>query len=457
MTLIHETNHHATPIALMPVAAYGDWLTQQSEFARNYLVATGFKASYGAQALVPSVDGKLAAVLVLADDTDLYALSKLARTLPAGPYQLANQAQEDSVQLLLGFALGGYQFNKYLPKKVAPKVELIVGNAAIRFDALHLAGAVKSARDMVNTPTEDMGPEHLLERIDAIAKAQGGRVSDVSGDALLQQNFPAIHAVGRASHRAPRLIELNWGNDQHPRVVLVGKGVCFDTGGLDMKAADGMALMKKDMGGAAVAIALAELVMAMQLPVRLKLLVPAVENAIGPNAYRPGEVIATRAGLRVEIGNTDAEGRVILCDALTYGAEFQPELMLDFATLTGAARIALGADLPAMFCHDDALAQELLACARQVQDPLWRMPLWQDYQSMIDSPIADINNAGSSRLAGAITAALYLDRFVPKNLAWVHIDTYCWNDMERPGRGKGGDCQSLRACFAYLLARYGDL
>ncbi len=454
MNLLDRADAQTIPIELLEPAAYGDWLTRQSEFVRNYLVSSQFRANSGAQMSIPGSDGKIARVLVIGSDSDVYALAKLPTSLPSGSYQLGLVSQETNEKLLLGFLLGCYQFTRYLPKRKPSNVYLVASETRARSRAQHLAQAVLRARDLVNTPTEDLGPEQLAAEIAELAKTYGARMSEVVGEQLLEQNFPAIHAVGRASHRAPRLVELNWGSDADPRVVIVGKGVCFDTGGLDLKPADGMLLMKKDMGGAAVAIALAELIMAERLPIRLKLLVPAVENAIGPNAYRPGEVIATRLGLSVEIGNTDAEGRVILCDALAYGAEFQPDLMIDFATLTGAARIALGADLPATFSHDDQLMFELLKCGMAVQDPLWRMPLWQDYNRLIESPIADLNNAGSSRLAGPITAALYLDHFVPKSLAWVHIDTYCWNDTEKPGRSKGGACQGLRASFAYLQARY---
>ena len=308
-------------------------------------------------------------------------------------------------------------------------------------------------RDLVNTPTEHMGPQELEHVVREIALAYGAEVEVVEGDALLEANFPAIHAVGRASHRAPRLIELRWGEASHPHLAVVGKGVCFDTGGLDIKAAAGMRNMKKDMGGAAHAIALAELVMARRLPLRLTLLVPAVENAIGPNAFRPGEVIATRKGVSVEIDNTDAEGRVVLCDALAYAGEQSPALLLDFATLTGAARIALGPELPALYSNDDALANDWLAAGVHTRDPLWRMPLWQPYLRYLTSHVADIANASSSTMAGSITAAIYLQRFVPKDQAWAHVDVYSWNDSERPGHPVGGEAQGLRAAFAMLKAR----
>ncbi|HVC16066.1 MAG TPA: leucyl aminopeptidase family protein, partial [Rhodanobacter sp.] len=287
-----------------------------------------------------------------------------------------------------------------------------------------------------------------------LGKAHKAKVRGWVGDELLEANFPTIHAVGRASHRAPRLIELTWGKASHPKLVLIGKGVCFDSGGLDIKSADGMRNMKKDMGGAAHAIALAGLIMHAQLPVRLILLVPAVENALAGNAIRPGDVIATRAGLTVEIDNTDAEGRLVLCDALSYGAERQPDLMIDFATLTGAARVALGPDLPALFANRDELASAVLTAGRAVNDPLWQLPLWRPYRKLLESQLADFANAGPSRHAGAITAALYLERFVPDAIAWLHLDTYAWNDTDRPGRPRGGEAMGMRALFEMLRRRY---
>ncbi len=308
-------------------------------------------------------------------------------------------------------------------------------------------------RDLVNTPTEHMGPDELEAAARELAQAHGAAVAVVAGDALLAQHYPAIHAVGRASHRAPRLIELTWGEASHPHVAICGKGVCFDTGGLDLKAAAGMRHTKKDMGGAAHALALAGLVMARRLPLRLTLLVAAVENAIGPNAFRPGEVIATRKGVSVEIDNTDAEGRLVLGDALTRACELSPDLLLDFATLTGAARIALGPDLPALYANDEALAQDWLAAGQQVRDPLWRMPLWRPYLRYLTSGIADLANSSNTTMAGSVTAALYLERFVEDGVRWGHVDVYAWNDGDRPGKPAGGEAQGLRAAYALLKAR----
>jgi leucyl aminopeptidase len=295
-----------------------------------------------------------------------------------------------------------------------------------------------------------MGPEDLSDVAREQAERFGGEFDEWVGDELLSQNFPAIHAVGRASSRPPRLLEINWGNPKHPRVSIVGKGVCFDSGGLDIKTAEGMRLMKKDMGGAAHAIALARLVMQRNLPLRLQMLVPAVENAISGNAFRPGDVLRTRKGLTVEIGNTDAEGRLVLCDALAYAVEGQPRTLIDFATLTGAARIAMGPELPPFFANDERLAASLQAAAEDARDPIWRMPLWRNYRRLFDSDVADFNNSGKAGFAGAIVGALFLDYFVPGDVAWAHFDVYAWNDLSRPGRPLGGDAQGLRAVLRAL-------
>lgn len=446
----------AVPIDLVLESEYAAWLGGQDPATQAQLGAQRFEGKRYTQALVFHATGGVARAVVGARSLDdNWALGNAALSLPPHAYTLNPGFPAGTRhRLALGFALGAYQFLRYKPKAARAAARLVVDDANERAEIERLAGAVHGARDLVNTPTEHMGPEQMEEVIAAIAATYGGEIQSRVGEDLLRSNFPAIHAVGRASHRAPRLIELNWGDPAHPRVAIVGKGVCFDTGGLDMKSSDGMAMMKKDMGGAAVAIHLAQLVMDAKLPVRLQLLVAAVENAIGPNAYRPGEVIATRAGLSIEIGNTDAEGRVILCDALTYACESEPELICDFATLTGAARIALGPDLPALFANREELSLDLIAAGREAGDPLWPMPLWEDYYGMIDSKIADMNNSGGSRMAGAITAALYLKRFVPDRIPWMHLDTYCWSDG-KPGRPSGGDCQGLRAAFAYLQQRYG--
>ena len=446
-----------TPIVAVRSSDLVDFLATAPASTRAWVETFGFAATPGSVLLVPDADGRPALVLAgIGDIADPFAFGHLPMALPEGIYHLADSGgvRLDPATVLLGWGLGAYQFDRYRKPPRAPARLALDADAAELADAYAQLKASRLVRDLVNTPTQDMGPEQLEAVVHRIGQAYGGTVNAVTGDALLQQNFPTIHAVGRASHRAPRLIELHWGEVSHPRLSIVGKGVCFDSGGLDIKPADGMRWMKKDMGGAAHAIGLAQLVMACRLPVRLQLLVPAVENSIGPDAFRPGEVITTRKGLRVEIDNTDAEGRLVLCDALAYAAESAPELILDFATLTGAARIALGPDLPALFANDDALRDDFSAAARAVRDPLWPLPLWQPYHSYLKSYIADFANSGPSRMGGAITAALYLERFVPAAQAWAHLDTYSWNDLDRPGKPMGGEAQSLRAAWQLLKRRF---
>jgi leucyl aminopeptidase len=377
--------------------------------------------------------------------------------LPAGDYHLAPSPIElDPAAAVLSWRLGAYVFERYKPRARAAAQLMLPADARSR-RGLMLAESIEAVRDLVNTPAEDMGPEALAQAVQRVAKEQGARFQQVIGDDLLKKNFPAIHAVGRAASgkaRAPRLIELNWGKPKDPRITLVGKGVCFDTGGLDIKSADGMRMMKKDMGGAANALGLARMIMAAKLPVRLQLLIPAVENAIAGNAYRPGDVFRTRKGLHIEIGNTDAEGRVILCDALAYGAESKPDLLIDMATLTGAARVALGGQLPALFCRRMDLARDLVDRGLSLHDPMWHMPLWHDYHVGIESDIADIVNTGRGPAGGAITAALFLEDFVPADQDWLHLDLFAWNDMARPGRPVGGEAQTLRTLFDHLERRY---
>ena len=444
-----------TPLAALTAATLPGWLDTQPAATRRWIGAMGFSAQPGTWCGVPGNDGGVAQILAgVAESPDLYALAHLPLALPPGDYALALWPPAlDAAQAALGFALGAYQYTRYRqPRREPARLAVPAGVDALALR--RVLAACRLVRDLVNTPTEDLGPEQLADAVRQVAAAGGASVREWVGDELLAANFPAIHAVGRASHRAPRLVELDWGGAGKPLLAIVGKGVCFDTGGLDLKTADGMRWMKKDMGGAAHALALAQWVMAQQLPVRLRLLIPAVENAIGPQSYRPGEVLRTRAGHRVEIDNTDAEGRVVLCDALSYAVEQQPELLLDFATLTGAARVALGPDLPALFANDESLSQSILAAGRERLDPLWPMPLWRPYRALFESPIADFANASSTRHAGAITAALYLDRFVPETLPWAHVDVYAWNDAERPGRPRGGEAQGLRAFMAFLAQRY---
>ncbi|MET0255142.1 MAG: leucyl aminopeptidase family protein [Luteibacter sp.] len=444
----------AIPIETVDAASMPGLEARLTPAHRQWMASTNFRPTPGSVVLLPDTSGLIERVLVGVDPTDpLMALGALPFRLPEGVYELAKESAEGDRDLIaLGWALGAYRFDRYRSRGRAP-AQLLVDAATVR--ALQpIVDATYQVRDLVNTPTEDMGPEHLAEAIRAHATTHKAKVREWVGDELLAANFPTIHAVGRASHRAPRLIELTWGKASNPKLVIVGKGVCFDTGGLDIKPSDGMRWMKKDMGGAAHAIALAGLIMQARLPVRLTLLVPAVENAISGNAMRPGEVIRTRAGHTVEVDNTDAEGRLVLCDAIAYAVEQSPDLIVDFATLTGAARVALGPEVPALFTNRDQLADHVIGAAEVSADPLWRLPLWRPYRRMLDSYIADFANSGASRHAGAITAALYLERFVPEGQNWMHLDTYSWNDTDRPAHPRGGEAQGLRAFYRFLSERY---
>ena len=440
------------PLHAVSKAGYAAWRDAQPLAVQAWLDAQRFDASTGSAQSWADADGRVAgAVLGVEDRLDPYAWAHAPRALPAGDWRLAGDIDADAARALqLGWGLGRYRFARY--KASTPPASRLVADA---FDAetFDLLAACVRVRDLVNTPTEHMGPDELEAAAREIAQAHGAAIEVTAGDALIARNYPAIHAVGRASHRAPRIIELGWGDASHPHVAICGKGVCFDTGGLDLKAAAGMRNMKKDMGGAAHALALAELVMARRLPLRITLLVAAVENAIGPNAFRPGEVIATRKGVSVEIDNTDAEGRIVLSDALARACELAPDLLLDFATLTGAARVALGPDLPALYANDEALAQGWLDAGMQARDPLWRMPLWRPYLRYLTSGIADLANASNTTMAGSVTAALFLERFVAGGTRWAHLDVYAWNDSDRPGRPAGGEAMGLRAAYAMLKAR----
>jgi leucyl aminopeptidase len=453
MTVITDKKafEKAVPILATDTRRLPKLFEMLSAAERRWAEASGFDGAPHTHHLVPDAKGGIARVLVgVRDADDPWALAGLPLKLPRARYALAkgplNIAPDKAA---FAWDLGGYQFTRYRKSKRKP-ADLQLDRSSRVTEALQLAEAVRLVRDLINTPAEEMGPEHLSDIAREQAELFGGEFDEWIGDELLAQNFPAIHAVGRAAARAPRLLEINWGNPKHPRIAIVGKGVCFDTGGLDLKSADGMRLMKKDMGGAAHALALARLVMQRELPVRLQVLIPAVENAVSGNAFRPGDVVRTRKGLTVEIGNTDAEGRVILCDALAYAAEQKPKTIIDFATLTGAARVALGPELPVMFCNDEILAARMLAASDAEEDPMWRLPLWRNYRRLFDSDIADINNSGKGGFAGAIVAALYLDHFVPDDIAWVHFDVFSWNDVSRPGRPAGGEAQGLRAVLAAL-------
>jgi leucyl aminopeptidase len=442
----------AHPLHLVQRDAYAGWRAARPAAVQAWLDAQQFDGSAGTAMAWPDKDGHLAgAALGIGEPLDPFSYAHAPFALPAGDWHtVADVDAATAAAVQLGWGMGCYRFTRYKAAMRAP-ARLIGDFDAACFDIL---AACTRVRDLVNTPTEHMGPDELEAVTRDIATTHGAGITVIAGEDLLTHNYPAIHAVGRASHRAPRLIELLWGDASHPHVVIVGKGVCFDSGGLDIKSAAGMRNMKKDMGGSAHAIALAELIMARKLPLRITLLVAAVENSIGPNAFRPGEVIATRKGVSVEIDNTDAEGRLVLGDALTRAGELQPALIMDFATLTGAARIALGPDLPALYSNDDAVANAWLEAGQRCRDPLWRMPLWRPYLRYLTSGIADLANASNTTMAGSVTAALYLERFVAEGQPWAHVDVYAWNDSDRAGKPAGGEAQSLRAAFAMLQERY---
>jgi leucyl aminopeptidase len=449
-----DRGQQATPIHLIDKKGLEEFVRTLSASQRTALAAQKFEGDGFSHAILPEGDA-WSVVAGVGDAASLssWCMAKLAEVLPAGTYR---RADGEPGAALLGWVTGQYRFDRYRePGKEGPRVLLTKEARAIE-PALAEAAATALVRDLVNTPAEDMGPADLEAAAEAIARSHKASLHVTRGDAL-EREFPMVHTVGRAAERvrSPRMIEIEWGDTKHPRIAIVGKGVCFDSGGLDIKPSSGMLLMKKDMGGAAHALALARLIIESGLPVRLHALVPAVENAVSGNAFRPGDVLRSRAGLSVEIGNTDAEGRLILGDALTRAGEEKPEFVLDFATLTGAARAAVGPDLPALFARRDETAQALIRAGETSDDPCWRLPLWDGYREYLKSDIADINNSHSNGYAGASVAALFLDRFLPEGIDWAHFDTFAWRPAAKPGRPKGGDALGLRASWAMLRERYG--
>ena len=424
--------------------------------ARQFAAANDFAAKPGKLLVLPAADGGIAQVLFGLEDADHKAHDPfrpgaLPGLLPPGVYRFAN-APHDTRLAALAFALGCYRFGRYRTNKI-PEVRLVPPDGIDTAEITRMADAAALARDLINTPPNDMGPAELAEVARDLATRFGAAFNCIDGDELAQ-NFPLIHAVGMASTRSPRLIELSWGDPAHPKVTLVGKGVCFDTGGLDLKPSSGMLIMKKDMGGAANVLALAQMVMDAKLKLRLRVLIPAVENAVAGNAFRPLAISTSRQGLPVETGNTDAEGRLVLADALALADEETPDLLIDLGTLTGAARVALGPDLPPFYTNDEALAGDVASCAKSENDPLWRMPLWPAYDAWLDSKTADITNAPSGGFAGSITCALFLQRFVEHARSWLHVDIYGWTPSAKPGRPEGGECQAARAIYKLLSQRY---
>ncbi|HPQ94522.1 MAG: leucyl aminopeptidase family protein [Thiothrix sp.] len=452
----YEKTDQTLPILLVAENNLAEVTAMLPDFVRNWLRVNDFRGRRGEVCLLPGPDGGVQRVLAGLDPSDgmRWALAGLPEKLPEGDYFLdGDWMADDLIDAAVGWGLGCYRFDQYRQgeKKILPR--LLVEHDPDRVNAL--VEAVTLVRNLINTPANQMMPQDLEEVMSRLAEVHEAEFHAVTGNALLTENFPAIHAVGRASVHAPRLLELNWGDEDDPLITLVGKGVCFDTGGLDIKSSSGMRLMKKDMGGAAHALGLAKLIMQLELPVSLQVLIPAVDNAIAGDAFRPGDILATRAGKSVEVENTDAEGRLILCDALAYGAESDPDVMIDFATLTGAARVALGTEIPVFFANDRSLMQKLQSASARSSELIWNLPLHRPYLDKLKSQTADLMNAGDS-YGGAITAALFLNEFVPEQLSWVHFDVMAWNLRARPGRPTGGEAMGLLAVFEYLEDEFGE-
>lgn len=451
------THDIANSIPIIPLHAenLNGWLGSQDEMTRLWAQQQPFLAAPDTTLLLPDSSGKLRAVLAGCDPRfPIWSIAHLPALLPAGKYRLdADWTADKQAEAALGFLLAQYQFTAY--KKIERKKLSLAVGADVPLETIQRRyEAIAFVRDLINTPPNDMHPPALADAAKTMAKRVGAKCSIISGDDLLKKGFPAVHAVGRASAQPSQFIEINHGNPDHPLVVLVGKGVTFDTGGLDIKPLSGMKLMKKDMGGAAIMLGLTQLIIEENLPIRIKTLIPAVENMIGGNAFRPQDIVPTRKGLTIEIGSPDAEGRVILADALFEGDKANPALMIDIATLTGAARTALGTELPALYSNRDEIAQEIVRCSHSSADPMWHMPLWPGYAKYLNSPIADITNSPNYNFGGSITAALFLEKFISPSTPWVHIDAYAWNPENLPGRPMGGEAMCLRGIFSYLKARF---
>jgi len=452
--LTDERPDNALTLTVIRAGDWDAWLAEAD--ARSWLERSGFTGKPGASTLVPAADGGVAVAVAVVPDADtLWDWAGLPAALPEGTWELVTPLDSAAAtRMALGWTLGTYRFERY--KKSPAKFATLLWPVVAERDAVTRAErAMHLVRDLITTPAGDMGPAELEQTARDLAAAHGATIDCIVGDDLLVANYPAVHAVGRASARPPRLIDLRWGDENAPKLTLVGKGVCFDTGGLNVKPAGGMKLMKKDMGGAVHVLGLAAMIMDAGLPVRLRVLVPAVENAIAGNAMYPLDVIPTRDGQTIEIGHTDAEGRVILSGALAEARSEDPALIIDIATLTGAARVALGTELPALFCNDDATAAGILAGGEAEADNLWRMPLWQDYRGHIEGKTADLTNSAETGFGGAITAALFLESFVDADIPWVHIDVMGWNSRTRPGRPEGGEAMGMRALFAYISEKFG--
>jgi leucyl aminopeptidase len=452
---IHESSQ-SIPITAILSDQWVAWLAGQTKATQQWLQAINFIAKPGSYSLLPGTAGQLQEVLLIRnDEADFWTFGLLPNVLPAGPYHVEGIDEHKLLeQIGLAWGLGAYEFIRY-KKSTRPLAQLLISEKNHTQLMIKLE-AIYRVRNLINTPADDMDPAELVENVFQIGKKYHATVTQIVGADLLTANYPAIYTVGKASCHEPRLVDLKWGDSKHPKITLVGKGVCFDSGGYNLKSSGNMLAMKKDMGGAANAIGLAEMIMAHQLPIRLRLLIPAVENLIAGNAYKPGDIIQTRHGLTVEVGNTDAEGRLILADALCEADSESPELLMDFATLTGAARGAVGTEISALFTDQEQLAQDIIRHSQQQQDPVWRLPLYKPYQKLLDSKFADLNNCGSSPFAGAITAALFLRSFISEETTWLHFDFNAYNVNTRPGRPEGGEAMAILAVFSYLLERYAS-
>ncbi|MFZ0218795.1 MAG: leucyl aminopeptidase family protein [Candidatus Aquirickettsiella sp.] len=449
-----QESSRSIPITTILPEQWSTWLTDQTKATQQWLQTINFMAKPGSYSLLPGIAGQLQQVLLIRnDEADFWTFGLLPNILPAGHYQVVGIDNPLLMeQIAFAWGLGAYEFTRY-KTSIRPLVQLLISKRnhaplKIKLEAIY------RVRNLINTPADDMDPAELVENVFQIGKKHHAIVTQIVGGDLLTTNYPAIYTVGKASCHEPRLVDLRWGDSKHPKITLVGKGVCFDSGGYNLKSSGNMLAMKKDMGGAANAIGLAEMIMAHQLPVRLRLLIPAVENLIAGNAYKPGDIIQTRHGLTVEVGNTDAEGRLVLADALCEADSESPELLIDFATLTGAARGAVGTEISAFFTDDEQLAQDVIQHSHQEQDPVWRLPLYKPYQKLLDSKFANLNNCGSSPFAGAITAALFLRSFISEETTWLHFDFNAYNVNTRPGRPEGGEAMAILAVFSYLLKRY---
>ncbi len=444
------------PLYLLNKTEYAQWLSEQNKSVTNWLENTLYESK--GLSIIPGTNGELEAVVFCSDNlNELFSSADIAAQLPAKQYLLQCR-DELKLNAAIAWGLSKYEFDRYKKTKKAdgPQAILAIDDKNIIEQARNVISAVSLTRDMINTPAADMMPQDMAKVCEDLAKQFNGNFSQIVGDDLLKENYPTIHMVGRASCHAPRLLDLHWGDKKHPKITLVGKGVCFDSGGLDLKPSVGMRYMKKDMGGAAHVLGLAYLIMSHNLPIQLRVIIPSVENAVSNNAFRPGDVITTRHGITVEIDNTDAEGRLVLCDALSEANHDKPEAIFDFATLTGACRVALGTELPGFFSTDKTIAQNLLSAGEKVDDPVWQMPLHKPYRSLLQSSVADISNCASTGLGGAITAALYLQEFVEKDIPWLHFDVMAWNNRKLPGRPVGGEAFGIRAVFELLKEQYGE-